>query len=455
MAEAHPPHSEANPEANPEAKPLLDEHTLGVRRVINMVKWLLYMVFVVIGFLILRRLAPVLTPVFAAAGIAYLLDPLVDRLVARGFKRVWAVTLLLVLFLGSVTTLIIVFAPLMVAEAAAFIRDLPDMVENTIDWVALTFQLDIDPELRAHWPEYLRSEEFTAMLKDAAGPMSGMLLAVIGGFFSFLGFLAELLLIPVFAFYFLLDWNHMVARVRTMIPPRYRANMVSVVSEIDSVVSSWIRGQFTVVAVLAVLYAICFFLLGVPLGVTVGLIVGLLTIIPFVGTFVGAAITALLLLLDWGGPKEMLFVSVTSTQQLVLVGLVFAVLHLIEAAVLTPKLVGKRVGLGEVGALFAVVAGGQLLGFTGVLLAMPIAASVAVLIRRLVRYYEHSAFYGARDLDTSIGPDEAEELARMMRENLAVSAIALGPVGARPASDARPGAKGETPEEPKEPPEES
>jgi predicted PurR-regulated permease PerM len=451
MAEARPPHSEAHPEA----KPLFDEHTLGVRRVINMVKWLLYMVFVVIGFLILRRLAPVLTPVFAAAGIAYLLDPLVDRLVARGFQRVWAVTLLLVLFLGSVTTLVIVFAPLMVAEAAAFVRDLPDMVENTIDWAALIFQLDIDPELRAHWPEYLRSEEFTAVLKEAAGPMSGMLLAVIGGFFSFLGFLAELLLIPVFAFYFLLDWNHMVARVRTMIPPRYRANVVSVVSEIDSVVSSWIRGQFTVVAVLAVLYAICFFLLGVRLGVTVGLIVGLLTIIPFVGTFVGAAITALLLLLDWGGPKEMLFVSITSTQQLVLVGLVFVVLHLIEAAVLTPKLVGKRVGLGEVGALFAVVAGGQLLGFTGVLLAMPIAASVAVLIRRLVRYYEDSVFYGARDLDTSIMPDEAEELARMIRENLAVSAIALGPVGAAPASDATPDAKGETPEKPRDPPEES
>jgi predicted PurR-regulated permease PerM len=449
MAEANPP--------NPEAKPLLDEHTLGVRQVINMVRWLLYMVFTVIAFLILRRLAPVLTPVFAAAGIAYMLDPLVDRLVARGMKRVWAVTLLLVLFLGSVTTVIIVFAPLMVAEAAAFIRDLPDMVENTIDWVARTFQLDIDPELREHWPDYLRSDEFTAMLKDAAGPMSGMLLAVIGGFFSFLGFLAELLLIPVFAFYFLLDWNHMVQRVRTMMPPRYRANVVSVVSEIDSVVSSWIRGQFTVVAVLAVLYAVCFFLLGVRLGVTVGLIVGLLTIIPFVGTFVGAAITVLLLLLDWGTPKEMLFVSITSTQQLVLVGAVFGILHLIEAAMLTPKLVGKRVGLGEVGALFAVVAGGQLLGFTGVLLAVPIAASVAVLIRRLVRYYEASAFYGAGDVDTSMAPDEAEELARMMRENLAVSAIALGPMGAGLAPGARVGARvgagddSETAEKPNKP----
>jgi hypothetical protein len=169
-----------------------------------------------------------------------------------------------------------------------------------------------------------------------------------------------------------------------------------------------------------------------------------------VGTFVGAAITLLLLLLDWGGPKEMLFMSITSTQQLVLVGLVFGVLHLIEAAVLTPKLVGKRVGLGEVGALFAVVAGGQLLGFTGVLLAMPIAASVAVLIRRLVRYYEDSVFYGASDRDASIGPDEDEELARMMRENLAVNAIALGPIGARPAPGAGAEAGGETADESKQ-----
>jgi predicted PurR-regulated permease PerM len=436
MAEATPP--------NPEEP--LDEHILGTRRVITMVRWLLYMVFTVIGFLILRKLAPVLTPVFAAAGIAYLLDPLVDRLVARGVKRVWAVSLLLVLFLGTITTLIIVFAPLMVAEAAAFVRDLPDMVENTIDWAARTFELELDPEMREHWPEYLRSDEFTAMLKDAAGPMSGVVLAVVGGFFSFLGFLAELLLIPVFAFYFLLDWNHMVERVRTMIPPRYRVNVVSVVGEIDSVVSSWIRGQFTVVAVLAVLYAVCFLLLGVPLGVTVGLIVGLLTIIPFVGTFVGAALTVLLLLLDWGGPKDMLFgvvPEVSSVHQLAAVGLVFVVLHLLEAAVLTPKIVGKKVGLGEVGALFAVVAGGQLLGFTGVLLAVPIAASIAVLIRRLVRFYEKSEFYGASDADASIKPDEAEELARLLLENPAVGAVAFGP------------GRGATPGKPDEPPEES
>ena len=132
------------------------------------------------------------------------------------------------------------------------------------------------------------------------------------------------------------------------------------------------------------LYAGSLFGLDVPLAIPLGFIVGLLTIIPFLGTFVGAGLTAILILLNWQGPGLAIGVTVT-----------FVVLHLLEAAVLTPKIVGKRVGLGESGALFAVLAGGQLLGFAGVLLAVPLAASVAVLIRRLVRYYEESEFYGA------------------------------------------------------------
>jgi predicted PurR-regulated permease PerM len=169
--------------------------------------------------------------------------------------------------------------------------------------------------------------------------------------------------------------------------------------QVDGVVSNWVRGQAIVTSILAVLYAIAFSIVGMPLSVPIGLLVGALTVIPFVGTAVGAGIAALVTL-GAGGEDSM--------RTLALVGAVIVVLHLLEAAVLTPKIVGHRVGLSESAALLAVVAGGKLLGFVGVVLAVPIAATVAVLIRYAVRYYETTAFFGREsDADVVITPSMA------------------------------------------------
>lgn len=349
------------------------------RRTMSMVRWLLYLVFVVIGWVILKRLAPVLTPILAAAAIAYLLDPLVERLVDRGMKRAHAVTLLLVGFLSLATITVGVLVPLVADDIARFVVELPRWMDSAVRWCAdsLGFELAGDS-----WRDILSEEELTAFLKQSAVPIFEFAAAIMGGAFSLLGHLAELLLIPVFAFYFLLDWQNILDRIRRVIPQRHRSQTLDILGEIDRVVSGWIRGQLTVTTILAVLYAVAFKIIGLHLAVTMGLLVGLLTIIPFVGTIVGAGITVALCLIDYEGPG-----------QLAAVGGVFVVLHLLEAAVLTPKIVGHRVGLGEVGALFAVLAGGKLLGFTGVLLAVPIAASLAVLVRRLLRYYADSEFY--------------------------------------------------------------
>ena len=188
--------------------------------------------------------------------------------------------------------------------------------------------------------------------------------------FSVLGVLAEMLLVPVFSFYFLVDWPNLLRRIDHMIPPRRRREVREVAREIDRVVAGWVRGQAIVTSILAVLYAIGFTIVGMPLSLPIGLLVGALTVIPFVGTFVGAAIAVLVTLADGG-----------SLQTLGLVARVILCLHLLEAGVLTPKIVGHRVGLSESGALFAVVAGGKLLGFVGVVLAVPIAATFAVLVR--------------------------------------------------------------------------
>jgi predicted PurR-regulated permease PerM len=206
--------------------------------------------------------------------------------------------------------------------------------------------------------------------------------------------MAEMLLVPVFSFYFLSDFPNLLKRIDHVIPPRRRATVRQVAREIDNVVAGWVRGQAIVTTILAILYATGFTLVGMPLSLPIGLLVGILTVIPFVGTFVGASIALLVTLADGGSASTMGGVAA-----------VILCLHLLEAAVLTPKITGHRVGLSESGALFAVVAGGKLLGFVGIVLAVPIAATVAVLVRYAIRYYEHTAFFGHEsDADVVITP---------------------------------------------------
>jgi predicted PurR-regulated permease PerM len=347
------------------------------RHILAMLRWLLYIAFAVIAYAVLRVLGPLLVPLLAAAAIAYLLDGWVDAM-ARRIPRTAAVGLLLVGFIAVVAALLFVVVPLVSQEIARFAAALPALVERAA--ALLSEKLGI--EVPRDWRAALQGEDVRAFLESAVGPASQVAAAALGGVLGFLAWLAELLLVPVFAFYILVDWDSIVARLHALVPPRHRERTADLAREIDGVVSIWIRGQLMVMAILAALYATAFKLIGLHLGITVGILVGLLTVIPFLGTVVGAGLALLMLLLDWQGPS-----------QLAAVGVSFLVLHLVEAAVLTPRLVGKRVGLGEVGALFAVLAGGQLLGFTGVLLAVPIAASVAVLIRRAVAAYEGSRFF--------------------------------------------------------------
>lgn len=379
------------------------------QQVLTMVRWLLYLAFAVIAYFLLRILGPILTPVLAAAAVAYLLDDWVDAMVARRVNRTVAVALLLVGFIAVAVAILVVVVPLVSQEVARFVGALPALVERAGQ--LLSDELGV--ELPRDWRAYLEGAEFRGFLESAVGPASQIAAAALGGVFGFLGWLAELLLVPVFAFYILVDWDPIVARLHAAVPPRHRERVAELAAEIDQVVSIWIRGQLMVMAILAALYATAFQIIGLHLAIIVGVMVGLLTVIPVLGTLAGAGLALLMLLLDWQGPGP-----------LIAVGATFLVLHLVEAAVLTPRLVGKRVGLGEVGALFAVLAGGQLLGFTGVLLAVPIAASLAVLLRRAVRHYEESAFFtdgagtagerrerrrdtvpDARKSDTDPGPD--------------------------------------------------
>jgi predicted PurR-regulated permease PerM len=192
-----------------------------------------------------------------------------------------------------------------------------------------------------------------------------------------------------------------VAKIQSIIPPRRRAYVLDLLGEIDSVVSGWVRGQAIVTSILAVLYAVAFSIIQMPLAVPIGLVVGILTVIPFVGTVVGAGIAIVITLAADGGGVSL---------ALQVVG-VIVVLHLLEAAVLTPKIVGHRVGLSEASALFAVLAGGKVLGFVGVVLAVPLAATLGVLVRHAIAYYESSEFFGKEsDAHVPVSPAMAAVL---------------------------------------------
>lgn len=354
-----------------------------------MLRWLLIAVFIVLGYIVLSYLARILAPVLAALGIAYLLDPVLDRLVRQGVSRTVGAALILVSFLGLIVGGIALAIPAIAHQASDFAHDLPRLVANLDLWLHDHFGLEVPKD----WKQYLTKENLEQAL-GASGLLQELATSALGGVFALVGMVAEFLLVPVFAFYFLVDWPNLLRRIDHMIPPRKRREIRALVREIDRVVAGWVRGQGIVTAILAVLYAIAFTIVGMPLSVPIGLVVGALTVIPFVGTFAGAALAAIITLADGGDMNTLGSVAI-----------VIGVLHLLEATVLTPKIVGHRVGLSETGALFAVVAGGKLLGFVGVVLAVPIAAATAVLVRYAVRYYEATEFFGREsDADVVITP---------------------------------------------------
>lgn len=182
------------PTQPPPSQPPRPERSLATDPLVfGMVRWLLILVFVVIGWNVLSTLASILAPILAAMGIAYLLDPVLERLVARGMSRALAATILLFSFLGTIVGLLIFLIPIMVSQIAIFIEDLPAMVERASIWIGERTGYDLQSHLNA--------EELQAMLEKAAGPLQHLAEVAVGGAFAVLGFLAEVLLVPVFAYY--------------------------------------------------------------------------------------------------------------------------------------------------------------------------------------------------------------------------------------------------------------
>jgi len=330
----------------------------------------------------LISIEPVLMPFFVSMILAYLGDPLADRLEGRGLSRRLAVSLVFLLLSLVIVLTLLVVVPILGRQLGQVVESLPAV----LNWVqqsvvprlqaltGLDLSTDIDQMRTAFVDNWKETGTFAASLL-AQVSRSGLAVAA---------WIANLALIPVVTFYLLLDWDILVGKVRASLPRSWEPAAARLAGECDEVLSAFLRGQLIVMLCLGVIYAVGLTLLGVRFGLLIGLLAGLASIVPYLGVIVGISVAGVVAFFQFGDWLILLGV-----------GAVFGFGQLIESVVLQPKLLGDKIGLHPVAVIFAVLAGGQLFGFTGVLLALPVAAMLMVVLRYLHDHYKNSTLYDA------------------------------------------------------------
>jgi predicted PurR-regulated permease PerM len=339
----------------------------------------------VLALWLLRALAAVLTPLALALVLSYALDPPVSWLQRRWLLPRWAGTLLLFLVALLLVGLgLLLLLPLVAREISLVADALPEHLlrlrDSLVPWVERTFHVVLPNTLGALVAR--AGSDLGALGGRLAGTAGGWLTTLAASTAAALGAVVSLLLVPVFTFYLLPSFPALVAELRALIPPRYREPADGLAREIDGVLAAWIRGQVGVMLCLTVVYTAGLALVGVSAPLAIGAVSGLLAFIPYVGLGVGLALALTVALLESQGLGQLLGVLV-----------VFGSGQLLDGLFLTPRIVGKRVGLGPVGVLVALLVGGGLFGFFGVLVAVPVAAVTVVVAKRAVAGYRRSRFF--------------------------------------------------------------
>ncbi|MEL7045596.1 MAG: AI-2E family transporter [Pseudomonadota bacterium] len=345
-------------------------------------RWpLVFAVFAFLG-LLFWVLQPILLPFVLGALIGYLGDPLVDRIEERGGSRTLGVIIVFTAFTGLSLLGMLVAIPMLLSQLDGLISRIPQVYAWLRD-VVLPWLESRTLVTGGHLPQIDWSQELVDNWQSVGKVTAQTITSITGSGVGILLWIANLALVPVVAFYLMRDWDDIAARILQLLPRDWQPGTVQMVGEADEVVGAFLRGQFIVMCALGLLYAIGLWFVGVDLALLLGVIAGLASIVPYLGFIVG--ITASLLA-AWLQFHEFL--------PLVYVGLVFGVGQLVESMVLTPVLVGDRIGLHPVAVIFALMAGGQLAGFVGVVVALPVAAVIMVFARHAVDHYRRSDLYG-------------------------------------------------------------
>jgi len=320
----------------------------------------------IFGWLI-YLLAPVLTPFIAAGLLAYICDPIADRLQKYKMPRTVAVVIVFLLTFLVLGSLILLIGPLVRTQIGALFDALPEItlrveqvwLPTILDWLNVDAEGDVG------------LSAFLARYGDMVGSWSGKFLLGVGKSGSVLAAaVLSLFLIPILTFYMLRDWDSFIAHVGALVPHSQRDTVFGLARETNDVLGAFLRGQVLVMLALSAIYCLGLWLVGLEFAIAIGVVAGLVSFVPYLGFVIGIGLAALTVILE---PNPLWnLVGVVAT---------FTIAQVIEGSLLTPNLVGDRIGLHPVLVIFAVAAGGQLFGFFGILLALPAAAVLSVLIR--------------------------------------------------------------------------
>jgi predicted PurR-regulated permease PerM len=330
----------------------------------------------VAAFAALWYLGDVILPFVIGAAIAYLLDPVADRLERWGCSRALATALVMIGAALVIALALLLVIPLFLQQTVALVAAIPEIVRDFRAFVEMRA-----PDLfDATSPARAAVEQALSALQGQAGQFAQGILASVN---SLIGVILFLVVTPVVAFYLLLDWDRMVRSLDNLLPRRDAGTIRQLAGEIDRALAGFVRGQFTVCVILGVFYALALMLVGLDFAIVIGLVAGLLTFIPWVGSITGGVLSIGLALFQfWAEPWRIALVAV-----------IFVAGQFAEGNVLTPKLVGGSVGLHPVWLLFALSVFGALFGFVGLLVAVPVAAMLGVLVRYAIARYREGRFY--------------------------------------------------------------
>lgn len=341
--------------------------------------------FIVVGILLAviffyfsRR---VLTPFFIAFALAYILDPVTDRLELLKISRTFAVLFLMVGVFSLVTGVGLLIFPLFKLQAEHLVSNLPNYISIIQQWIYPLLGLVGEPEKIQGIlnREFLKVGELPLKVISS---VSSILWGSVAGLFSFVLFLANLVIIPVVMFYLLRDYDLINKKMLSFIPERFRKRLLSLIKEIDEVLAGFVRGQLMVGLIMSGLYSVGLFFCDTPMSLFIGLLAGFANLVPYLGLVIGffpAAILTFMQTQDW-----MLVFGVAG---------VFAVVQGLEGMIITPRIVGEKIGLHPVAIIFAVLLGAEFFGLVGIIVSVPVAAALNVLFSCGLNTYKSSSFY--------------------------------------------------------------
>jgi predicted PurR-regulated permease PerM len=335
-----------------------------------------------IFLVLLYSLSTVLMPFFLAAFVAYMTDPIVNKLEKMGFTRTLGVVVVFLLLILLLIILLVLLIPLVESQLVLLYKTIPKViqwVQNVVlPWIGERFQ--IDPLHQLH--RLLSNASDAGNLPSASDLVGSLFKTLSASGMAIFNFAFNFLLVWVVGFYLLRDWGKLVTGMKSLLPRPMEATVTSLVLQCDEVVSAFFRGQLMVMLALAIIYATGLWLVGLDLALMIGLIAGLVSIVPYLGFIVGIGAALIAALVQFHDFYSLLWV-----------GAVFTVGQVAESSFLTPVFVGDKIGLHPVAVIFAILAGGSIFGFLGVLLALPVAAVVMVLVRYVKHHYVNSYIY--------------------------------------------------------------